>query len=134
MKHDLTAQLNQTPEQVKLYQRERAKFEVAELVCEVMDRVGVSRSELAERLGTTKGYISQLLNGERNMTVGTLSDLFWALGRSLHFWDAKLSASDPAQTMSWLSRGRVEGPQVAWELQPKWNLRVVSVEDKTTAA
>jgi transcriptional regulator with XRE-family HTH domain len=41
---------------------------------------GVTRQELADRLGKSKGYVSQLLNGERNMTLRTLADLGHAFG------------------------------------------------------
>lgn len=41
---------------------------------------GISKSELAERMGTTKGYVSQALSGSRNMTLRTLSDICFAIG------------------------------------------------------
>ncbi|TAK72259.1 MAG: XRE family transcriptional regulator, partial [Dehalococcoidia bacterium] len=33
---------------------------------------GVSRAELAERLGTSRAYVTKLLEGQENMTVKTL--------------------------------------------------------------
>jgi transcriptional regulator with XRE-family HTH domain len=45
-----------------------------------MDEAGVTRSELAARLGKTKGYITQLLDGSANMTIRTIADVFLVLG------------------------------------------------------
>ena len=63
--------------------RRRTILEVTELICQVMEEKGISRTELAKRLGKSKGYISQLLDGEANMTVRTISDVFTALGKGL---------------------------------------------------
>jgi transcriptional regulator with XRE-family HTH domain len=54
--------------------------DATELICQVMEQDGVSRQELARRLGKTKGFVSQLLTGERNMTLRTLADVLFALG------------------------------------------------------
>lgn len=70
-----------TDEGFRNYLQERTILEATELICEMMDIAGVSRTELACRLGKSKADISQLLNGERNMTLRTLSDIFHALGR-----------------------------------------------------
>src|SRR5690606_27674201 len=67
-----------------VWEQERSILEIMELVCEIMEAEGVSRAELARRLGRTKGYISQLLDGSANMQVRTISDLFTALGYAFH--------------------------------------------------
>lgn len=77
--------LTQTPEDKRLFAQEEAILDFTELVCEIMNRDGVSRSELASRLGKSKGYVSQLLAGESNMTIRTMSDLMHALGFTLRF-------------------------------------------------
>jgi transcriptional regulator with XRE-family HTH domain len=45
-----------------------------------MEDNAVSKSELARRLGICKSYITQILSGSRNMTLGSLSDICFALG------------------------------------------------------
>lgn len=75
----------------KEYHCERAILEVTELICELMEREGVRRIDLADRLGKTKGYITQLLEG-RNMTIRTISDICFALGFELHFSASKEGA------------------------------------------
>lgn len=81
----LTEKLTETAEGMRSYQQERAILEVTELVCQLMDEQGVTRRELAKRLGRTKGYIDRLLNGRAGMTVRVISDVFTALDRSMCF-------------------------------------------------
>ncbi len=93
MSETLTERLTKTPEGMRLYQQERVIQELTDLICELMEEQKVSRSELASLLGKTKGYITQLLDGRTNMTVRTISDVFTALGRAVHFQDGSLSAT-----------------------------------------
>ena len=93
MSETLTEKLTKTEDSMRLYQQERAILEVTELVCQVMEEQDVSRSELARRIGKTKGYITQLLDGRTNMTVRTISDVFVALDRAVHFQDGPLDAT-----------------------------------------
>jgi transcriptional regulator with XRE-family HTH domain len=46
-----------------------------------MSKGGKSRKELAEELGVTKGYVSQLLNGNFNGTVSKLVELSLAANK-----------------------------------------------------
>ncbi len=93
MSKTLIEKLTSTPEGMRLYQQERAIQDVTDLICEVMDEEQVSRSQLAGRIGRTKGYVTQLLDGRVNMTVRTISDVFCALGRAIHFQDGSLEAT-----------------------------------------
>lgn len=45
-----------------------------------MDEHGLSRAELARRMGVTPGRVSQLLSGDENLTLKTLSTLATCLG------------------------------------------------------
>ena len=49
-----------------------------ESICELLEKNGMSRADLAREIGRTRGYVTQLLSGERNMTLHTLSDLAFA--------------------------------------------------------
>jgi len=80
----LIDKLTETKEGLRLYQQERTIVEITELICRLMEEYGISRSDLAARLKKTKGYISQLLDGDANMTVRTVSDLLTALGFQLN--------------------------------------------------
>jgi transcriptional regulator with XRE-family HTH domain len=83
MYNALLKDLRYDSEDMKYYLQEKLIFEVTECVAEMMEKKGVSRSELAAKLGRTKGYITQLLNGNANMTLRTISDVMWALDSTL---------------------------------------------------
>ena len=72
---------NENPENAKLVAQELLITEVTEAIWEAMEHAGITKSELGTRMGATKRYVSQVLNGARNMTLRTLSDIFFALGR-----------------------------------------------------
>jgi transcriptional regulator with XRE-family HTH domain len=75
----------------RLYEQERAILEVTELICKLMERQNVSKSELARRIGKSKAYITQLLDGRTNMTLRTISDVLFALDSSLRVREESLS-------------------------------------------
>ena len=64
----------------RLFAQEDLIMEVTETLCELLEEEKVSRKELAERLGKTKGFVSQLLNGGRNLTLRTVADILHVLG------------------------------------------------------
>jgi len=76
----LLGQYLQDPEFAKLMAQGELIMEVTETLCELLEREKVSRKELADRLGKTKGFISQLLNGGRNLTLRTVADILHVLG------------------------------------------------------
>lgn len=60
--------------------RERLVYNVTEDLLVFMEDIGVSKKELARRLGKSQSYVTQVLSGRRNMTLGSLSDICFALG------------------------------------------------------
>ena len=66
----------------RLLRQEVLILDVTETICELLSAQSVSRSELARRLGKTKGFVSQVLAGNRNLTLRTIADMFDALGHS----------------------------------------------------
>ena len=80
----LRDRLTSTPEGLRTWHQERSIFETTEMICELMDEQCVNRAELARRLGTTKSYITKLLDGSVNMTLRTISDVFVVLGYEFH--------------------------------------------------
>jgi hypothetical protein len=83
--------ITNTPDKMRRYQQERAIESVTALIQRLMAHENVSRADLARKLDKSPGWITQLLDGERNKTVRTLSDVFWALGQSLAFGATPLS-------------------------------------------
>jgi len=68
------------PEFAKLLAQGDLILEVTETLCGLLEKEKISRKELAERLGKSKGFISQLLNGGRNLTLRTVADILHVLG------------------------------------------------------
>jgi transcriptional regulator with XRE-family HTH domain len=66
-----------TPE----YWFEQAQNELYRQVTEFMEKEGINQSQLAEKLGVSKGYISQVLKGEFNYTLKKLIELAMAVGK-----------------------------------------------------
>jgi transcriptional regulator with XRE-family HTH domain len=62
---------------------EKLILEVTEALSEAIEERGLTRSEVAKRLGKTKGFVSQLLAGGRNLTLRTVTDIADAIGISL---------------------------------------------------
>jgi transcriptional regulator with XRE-family HTH domain len=77
-----------TDEGMKAYQQERLLLEAALLIRHILKEKGISKADLAKRIGKSKAYVTQLLDGSVNMTLRTISDVLNALGYSL-----RLSAS-----------------------------------------
>lgn len=80
----------ESPEHARLVAEERLITQATEAIWEEMEKAGISKTELAARMGKTKGFVSQILNGSRNMTLRTLADIGFALGRQP---DIRLGAS-----------------------------------------
>jgi len=68
------------PEFARLMAHGDLIMEVTETLCELLEIEKVSRKELADRLGKSKGFVSQLLNGGRNLTLRTVADILHVLG------------------------------------------------------
>jgi transcriptional regulator with XRE-family HTH domain len=75
----MTPKRAQNTDYERLVAQETLILDATETIIELLEQTGVSRQELAARLGKSKGFISQLLSGERNMTLRTLADLAYML-------------------------------------------------------
>ncbi len=67
-------------ENLVLLRQEELILDVTEALVGALQDANVSRKELADRLGRTPGYVSQVLGGGRNLTLRTVSDIALALG------------------------------------------------------
>jgi len=74
-------QILERPENRRIVEQEKLAIDVFELLCKTMEEAGVSRAELAKRLGKSKAYVTQVLNAHSNVTLRTLADLFFALNQ-----------------------------------------------------
>jgi len=65
------------------YWEEGAVLDFTEALYIAMEEQGVTRAELARRLGTSQAYITRVLSGNANFTLKTMSKLALALGLQL---------------------------------------------------
>lgn len=123
MTADWIRRLEQTADGRRLMEQERLIVEVAETLSRLMDEHGISRAELARQLGKTPAFVTKLLSGENNFTLRTLSDIAFAMERSIHFSLGELGEGvllcpvtlDPQVSLSlsgWSSKGRGRWPQL----------------------
>jgi transcriptional regulator with XRE-family HTH domain len=80
MKKTILDKWKEDPEFAKLLAREDLIMEATETICDLLETDKILRKELAKRLGKTEGFISQLLGGDRNLTLQTIADIFHVLG------------------------------------------------------
>ncbi|MGA2329351.1 MAG: helix-turn-helix transcriptional regulator [Bryobacteraceae bacterium] len=83
--------LMEDPEYRRLYAIEGLVTGAAELVARLMEQQGVNKAELARRLGKSRAWATQLLNGKANMTMRTFAAVVHALGA-----EVKLTARSQA--------------------------------------
>lgn len=67
------------PERRRVFEQERLMVDATELLSTVMELRGTTRAELAEQLGRSKAYITQMLRGNQNLTLRTIADVFCVL-------------------------------------------------------
>ena len=76
-------QFVETPENRRIYEQERLLVDATELLSTVMENTDTKRTELAQRLGKSKAYVTQILRGNQNLTLKTLADAFFVLNHRL---------------------------------------------------
>ena len=69
----------------RLLEQESLILEATELLSNLMATEGVTKAELARRLGRSKAYVTQVLRGSANLTLRTLADLGLAVGYRIRF-------------------------------------------------
>ncbi len=75
----IEALLSRTKDGKKELARQSLIVDTTEKIWAVMEDEGVTKSDLARILETSKSNVTQLLNGQRNMTLSSLSDICEAL-------------------------------------------------------
>src|SRR4051794_34850064 len=110
-KSELTNPLHD-PEVRRAYEEELLFGEATETLGAVVESVGISQKELAERLALSESRVSQILSGGANLTLRSLAALGWALGIRFELDPIALDteerigtpAEDDPPTPSWLRR------------------------------
>lgn len=66
------------------YWFETLQNEIYRMVADYIEKEGINQSQLADKLGVTKGYISQIMNGNFNATLKKLIELSLAVDKAPH--------------------------------------------------
>lgn len=80
---DTTSSWTGKPRELFYYRqrfRNRLFNKLSAFFAQEAERTGVTKREIAERLGKDPAQISRLLSGPGNVTLDTLSDLLYAMG------------------------------------------------------
>ncbi len=99
--------VNESEEHQKLVAQERLILQVTESIHEQMQAMGVNRAQLAERLGKSKAYVSQLLSGSRNMTLRSLADISFALHKDIPSFSYDACVEAAHENGDWQYSGNV---------------------------
>ena len=81
---------------------EMVKLAFAEELCRLLEEQGVSRTQLAERLGTSRAYITRILRTDYNLTAETMVKVALALDARVEL--ALVPKNAPAGTRAVASR------------------------------
>ena len=100
------------PEFRRLLAQEELILEVTEVLCGLLEEEKISKKELAERLGKTKGFVSQLLNGGRNLTLRTVADILHVLGYKVSLAPHKVDIHRESSETSDCQKQAKEAPGV----------------------
>ena len=84
MFEELNEKLKTDPKLRKYHQREKLILDVTEFIVKHMEKNKINKTRLAGLLGVGNSYITQLLDGTSNMTLGTVSDVFFVLDLQLN--------------------------------------------------
>jgi len=121
---DWLSSSNLTPEQIRIRQQEALMFQVTELIALAMEQGKISRSKLADLLGTSRAYITQILDGNSNLTLKTLADVFTSMDRELcvgfrrpEWVETHETVSADKPTLNW-SVQRWPTPTIEWAIEP----------------
>jgi len=85
-KNELQAKLNQDYQELLNdveFHIEGLKFDFAEEVSKYLEEEGITRAELARRMGTSPAWITKMLRTNWNMTMETMAKLAFALGMKI---------------------------------------------------
>lgn len=61
-------------------------IDISNLINEAIEDKGINQTELAKKLGVTRGYVSRLLSGNENLSVKNVTKVLYILGKRLVFY------------------------------------------------
>jgi len=135
------ADLYQWAEQQDDYWLEGVKIEFAEQMLAQMDALGISRKDLAQRLGVSPAYVTKILRGSTNFTLKSMVGIARALNCELHTYLQKKDGGDigiefnsanrhPGATVSYLPDQRPQVTVCEPSVQSHEQTHMTSVHDE----
>jgi transcriptional regulator with XRE-family HTH domain len=97
------------------YKLEGLELEVTERILQVMQEQGITRTELARRLGVSKAAVSKLLNDGSNMTLKRLLAVAEALNYELRITMAPSGHKVEGEFIYYSTSPRLQGPRFRLE-------------------
>lgn len=79
-KHSMFSEFVSENSNHMLLERESLALAATELICKLMEEHNISKADLAGKLNKSRAFITQVLSGNRNLTLHTFSDLAFQLG------------------------------------------------------
>jgi|HubBroStandDraft_3_1064219.scaffolds.fasta_scaffold14593_2 transcriptional regulator with XRE-family HTH domain len=96
----------------RLLRQEELIVEVTEALARALKDLQITQSQLAARLEKTKGFVSQILGGGRNLTLRTLADVADALECAIQV--TLIQESEVVAPVSWPDEPRSTEPHELW--------------------
>ena len=108
----------------KEYWLSKIQIDLFNEVEKYMQRNGLNRTQLAEKLGVSKGYISQILNGDAYHRISKLVELSLAIGMAPRLSYENLDLLVKADSMGAVinSYKEIENSQRAQNKPPRMNV------------
>lgn len=103
------------------FKLEEVIVDFTEEICRLMEEEGIDRSELAERLGVSRAFITKILNGNPNLTLKTMMKLSMALNREFNI---KMPPKGFATTQLYVSVKNIpyqSKPSIPWRMSKAVN-------------
>ena len=80
----LEKQKQKNPALARQIEEEMLLQSIGDLFSDVMIQHGLNKAELAKRLRTSRAYVTQILSGDRNLSLRSLAKLAYAMGLRVH--------------------------------------------------
>ena len=87
------------------YSFEATRLMVASLLLDAVEKSGTSQTQICERIGKHRSFLSQLLSGNRNPTLRSIADVLWACDREIDVLSTRrlgVSRIDPVRMNQFL--------------------------------
>lgn len=107
----------ESPTNMRRFQQERAILEATGEICLALEAEGLNRADLAERLGKTAGWVTQLLDGKKNKTIRTIADVLAVLNREMHISSRPIQTGAGSARQSKPSAARISEDKISSEFQ-----------------